>query len=208
MPANARGDGQTREAFGQQLKRTVSTLNIRNGQSGRRGRRNRGGQQGGGVSRPLEQGNRNDARVRGNAHQLLEKYKGLARDAAAAGDRILSEYYMQYADHYYRVLAEHRSRFEDQRPRDTNNDSDDEAPLPAAGFGAAAAVQAFGVDGPRSSEPDAEDEAEAETGNEPQAEVEAAVEEDDSQATRRRRGRRPRRAAASEAPADDAASEG
>lgn len=66
-------------------------------------------------------GNRQDNRQRGNAAQLLEKYKTLARDAQLAGDRVQTEYYLQYADHYFRVLEENRSRFEEQqaqrRPR-------------------------------------------------------------------------------------------
>jgi hypothetical protein len=45
-----------------------------------------------------------DIRVRGNAHQVLEKYLQLARDAQAAGDRIAAENYYQHAEHYYRVI--------------------------------------------------------------------------------------------------------
>ena len=41
-------------------------------------------------------GNRQDNRQRGNAAQLLEKYKSLARDAQLAGDRVQTEYYLQY----------------------------------------------------------------------------------------------------------------
>lgn len=79
-------------------------------------------------------GNRNEVRVRGNAHQLLEKYKQLARDASMQGDRVTAEYYMQYADHYYRVLNEIRARQEEQqaqrqqhsqRYRDDRDDRDD-----------------------------------------------------------------------------------
>ena len=62
-------------------------------------------------------GNRNEVRVRGNAHQLLEKYKQLARDTSMQGDRVSAEYYMQYADHYYRVLNEMRVRQEEQQSR-------------------------------------------------------------------------------------------
>jgi len=66
-------------------------------------------------------GNRQDNRQRGNAAQLLEKYKSLARDSQLAGDRVQTEYYLQYADHYFRVLEDSRSRFEQQeaqrRPR-------------------------------------------------------------------------------------------
>ena len=60
-------------------------------------------------------GNRQDNRQRGNAAQLLEKYKGLARDAQMQGDRVQTEYYLQFADHYYRILNENRARFEEQR---------------------------------------------------------------------------------------------
>jgi hypothetical protein len=71
-------------------------------------------------------GNRQDNRQRGNAAQLLEKYKSMARDSQLAGDRVQTEYYLQFADHYFRVLSESRARFEDQRrPRGDDNDEDD-----------------------------------------------------------------------------------
>jgi len=91
---------------------------INNRQGGRR--RGRGGQRGqnlGGQS-----GNRQDNRQRGNAAQLLEKYKSMARDAQLAGDRVQTEYYLQFADHYFRVLSESRARFEDQNPRRGRDD--------------------------------------------------------------------------------------
>lgn len=86
---------------------------ISNRQGGRR--RGRGG--GGGRAPNLNTGggNRQDNRQRGNAAQLLEKYKGLARDMQMQGDRVQTEYYLQFADHYYRVLNENRARFEEQR---------------------------------------------------------------------------------------------
>lgn len=89
---------------------------INNRQGGRR--RGRGGG-GGGPPRSNNPGpgNRQDNRQRGNAAQLLEKYKGLARDAQMQGDRVQTETYLQYADHYFRVLNESRARFEEQRPR-------------------------------------------------------------------------------------------
>jgi hypothetical protein len=43
-------------------------------------------------------------RVRGNAHQVFDKYQALAREAAASGDRIQAEAYWQYADHYFRMI--------------------------------------------------------------------------------------------------------
>jgi hypothetical protein len=45
-----------------------------------------------------------DVRVRGNAHQVFDKYQALAREAATSGDRILAEAYWQYADHYFRMI--------------------------------------------------------------------------------------------------------
>ena len=96
---------------------------INNRQGGRR--RGRGGQ-GGGRNLGGQPGNRQDNRQRGNATQLLEKYKSMARDAQLAGDRVQTEYYLQYADHYFRVLSENRSRFEEQNPRRQRDDEMDE----------------------------------------------------------------------------------
>ena len=71
-------------------------------------------------------GNARDNRQRGNAAQLLEKYKSLARDAQLAGDRVQTEYYLQYADHYFRVLEDSRSRFEEQQAQRRPRRDDDE----------------------------------------------------------------------------------
>jgi hypothetical protein len=45
-----------------------------------------------------------DVRIRGTAHQVCEKYLTLAKDAAAAGDRIVAENYLQHAEHYQRII--------------------------------------------------------------------------------------------------------
>ena len=96
---------------------------INNRQGGRR--RGRGGQRGPNLG-GQPGGNRQDNRQRGNAAQLLEKYKSMARDSQLAGDRVQSEYYLQFADHYFRVLSENRARFEDQRrQRGDEGDEDD-----------------------------------------------------------------------------------
>ncbi len=96
---------------------------INNRQGGRRrGRGGTGRPQGGGNPNP---GNRQDNRQRGNAAQLLEKYKGLARDAQMQGDRVQTETYLQYADHYFRVLGESRARFEEQRRQRGDDFGDD-----------------------------------------------------------------------------------
>src|ERR1044071_9456281 len=82
-----------------------------------RGGRNGGGGGGGGHHHkqhhnPNRPPNRNqifdssgpDVRVRGNAHQVFDKYQALAREAASMGDRVASEAYWQYADHYFRMI--------------------------------------------------------------------------------------------------------
>ena len=44
-----------------------------------------------------------------NAPKLIEKYNDLAREALSNGDKILSENYLQHADHFMRVLNERES---------------------------------------------------------------------------------------------------
>lgn len=110
---------------------------INNRQGGRR--RGRGGQRGSLGGQP---GSRQDNRQRGNAAQLLEKYKSLARDAQLSGDRVQTEYYLQFADHYFRVLSESRARFEDQnqrRHRDEDFEDEGEEDLVDAGDSEASA---------------------------------------------------------------------
>jgi hypothetical protein len=102
---------------------------INNRQAGRRrGRNGQRPQNNGG--RGGEQGNRIDSRARGNAPQMLEKYKTLATEAQRQGDRVMTEYYLQFADHYFRVVAETRARFEETRRQrdDWREDEDGEAP--------------------------------------------------------------------------------
>lgn len=87
-------------------------LNNNRGNNRRRGRGNNNRPQNGG-----QQLNRIDSRARGNAPQLLEKYRKLAQDAHMNGDRVQAEYYLQFADHYFRVIADARVRQEEQRNR-------------------------------------------------------------------------------------------
>ena len=47
---------------------------------------------------------RNPGRNNQNAAKLVDKYNNLAREASSAGDKILSENYLQHADHFSRVL--------------------------------------------------------------------------------------------------------
>jgi Domain of unknown function (DUF4167) len=45
-----------------------------------------------------------NVKIRGNAYQVFERYVALAREAAAAGDRIAAENYYQHAEHYFRLM--------------------------------------------------------------------------------------------------------
>ena len=48
---------------------------------------------------------RNSGRNNQNAAKLVEKYNNLAREALSSGDKILSENYLQHADHFSRILS-------------------------------------------------------------------------------------------------------
>jgi hypothetical protein len=92
---------------------------MRHGAGGRRsrnrghGNRHGGGGGGGGGNRmQVFDSNGPDVRIRGTAHQIFEKYTALAKDAASMGDRVLSESYLQHAEHYQRII----STFHDNRP--------------------------------------------------------------------------------------------
>jgi len=59
-----------------------------------------------------------------NAPKLIEKYNDLAREALSNGDKILSENYLQHADHFTRVLNEkesfRREKFLENSPENNN----------------------------------------------------------------------------------------
>tara|TARA_B100000700_G_C14894934_1_gene784542 strand:+ start:763 stop:1164 length:402 start_codon:yes stop_codon:yes gene_type:complete len=47
---------------------------------------------------------RNPGKNNQNAGKLIEKYNDLAREALSNGDKILSENYLQHADHFSRII--------------------------------------------------------------------------------------------------------
>ncbi|WP_263624856.1 DUF4167 domain-containing protein [Novosphingobium huizhouense] len=99
--------------------------NNRGNNNRRRSRGNNRPQGGGSNGGSGQQLNRIDSRARGNAPQLLEKYRKLAQDAHLNGDRVQAEYYLQFADHYFRVMADTRLRQEEQRARQNGGVSGD-----------------------------------------------------------------------------------
>ena len=64
-----------------------------------------------------------------NAPKLIEKYNDLAREASSNGDKILSENYLQHADHFTRVLNERdsirRERFSENKSEENANFSEE-----------------------------------------------------------------------------------
>ena len=60
-----------------------------------------------------------------NAPKLIEKYNDLAREALSNGDKILSENYLQHADHFTRILNE-RESFRRDKFLENNSESNSE----------------------------------------------------------------------------------
>ncbi|MDC0938578.1 DUF4167 domain-containing protein [Candidatus Pelagibacter sp.] len=65
-----------------------------------------------------------------NAPKLIEKYNDLAREASSNGDKILSENYLQHADHFTRVLNEQENykklKFAENKSSETTNETTNE----------------------------------------------------------------------------------
>ena len=108
---------------------------MRQGNHGRRPRGGRPNRRPGPLKAQTFDSNGPDVRIRGNAHQVYEKYLNLARDATAGGDRVLAESYWQFAEHYYRIIHEstdpespgsHRPHFRDPRYEDRDGQWDDD----------------------------------------------------------------------------------
>ena len=64
-----------------------------------------------------------------NAPKLIEKYNDLAREAISNGDKILSENYLQHADHFTRILNEkesfRREKFSENKDEKNYGSSDE-----------------------------------------------------------------------------------
>tara|TARA_Y100000996_G_C22422491_1_gene602047 strand:- start:420 stop:743 length:324 start_codon:yes stop_codon:yes gene_type:complete len=57
---------------------------------------------------------RKNNRNNGNVEKLISKYNELAREALSNGDKILSENYYQYADHFLRISIEQKEKQKDK----------------------------------------------------------------------------------------------
>ncbi len=75
-----------------------------NGDRNFRRRNGNGYKNNGEFSSSLDFKRKNPGRNNQNAPQLIDKYNDLAREALTNGDKILSENYLQHADHFARIL--------------------------------------------------------------------------------------------------------
>lgn len=72
-----------------------------------------------------------EGRIRGNAHQVMEKYLALARDAASQGDRHAAENFYQHAEHYFRLINAYNQNNGQRRPQNLPTPAEDQAEMPA-----------------------------------------------------------------------------
>ena len=66
------------------------------------------------------------SRNKGNISQQYNKYLKLAKESFRSGDRIQSEYYYQFTDHYYRLMIELGINIEDSNQTEESKDSTSE----------------------------------------------------------------------------------
>ena len=110
---------------------------MRQGPNARRPRGRTNRKHHGGGQRPNSyDSNGPDGRIRGNAHQVFERYVALARDAVSAGDRISAETHYQHAEHYFRIMnasTDPRPNGQERSaPQGANGQADGEEPFAQA----------------------------------------------------------------------------
>ena len=69
---------------------------------------------------------RKNNRNNGNVEKLITKYNELAREALSNGDKILSENYLQHADHFTRILYE-RESFKKEKHLDVKSENNSQS---------------------------------------------------------------------------------
>ena len=62
-------------------------------------------------------------RNKGNVTQQYNKYLKMAKEAFSSGDRIQSEYYYQFTDHYYRLMVELGINLEENTEQEKSDDN-------------------------------------------------------------------------------------
>ena len=62
-------------------------------------------------------------RNKGNVSQQYNKYLKLARESFRSGDRVQSEYFYQFTDHYYRLMVELGINIDENNQLDENKEN-------------------------------------------------------------------------------------
>ncbi len=103
---------------------------FRNRPNGRSHHQRPNGDQGkfAGLNFPNDRG-RNNFRSSQSMEKLIERYNSLAKEALSTGDKILSENYLQHADHFVRIIDDRNSKNINQTTenKDSTN-SDNKSP--------------------------------------------------------------------------------
>lgn len=89
-----------------------SNKRSRNKNNNRRNNNNSGG--GNMINRVFDSSGP-EGRVRGTPQQIIEKYTSLADDAQRSGDRIAYESFLQFAEHYQRILTTAQREVEERK---------------------------------------------------------------------------------------------
>jgi hypothetical protein len=90
----------------------------KNNRSRGRGNRKGGGGGGGNIINRVFDSAGPEGKVRGTPQQIIDKYLSLARDAQTSGDRVMSENFLQHAEHYQRLLIQ-AATLQEQSRRDS-----------------------------------------------------------------------------------------
>ncbi|HET7408942.1 MAG TPA: DUF4167 domain-containing protein [Paracoccaceae bacterium] len=82
---------------------------------GRSNRKSGGGGGGGNIINRVFDSAGPEGKVRGTPQQIIDKYLSLARDTQTSGDRVMSENFLQHAEHYQRMLMQATAQAEQNR---------------------------------------------------------------------------------------------
>ena len=90
-------------------------------------KRNGNGHKSNGEFNNLDFKRKSPGRNNQNASKLIDKYNDLAREALSHGDKILSENYLQHADHFSRILQSREiSNTNSSNTNETNSEKNKE----------------------------------------------------------------------------------
>ena len=72
------------------------------------------------ISSRLLESNGPDIKIKGSAPQIVEKYLALSRESQSSGDPIAAESYLQYAEHYQRIVEANELKIQRNQNQSTD----------------------------------------------------------------------------------------